>query len=144
MLRCLAFLFLSCGCVGQLWSCPLEGYWRSDAERTLSSFRQAQGVSEKQKELFENNFFGKLYMHIECERFTAVMEGWHEITEYERVTSSDEVVVIKFNSEIEGEVVRKAVIEGACYSLAVNEGQFKEYFCPITKREFLEARASVR
>ncbi len=112
--------------------CPLEGYWKSDEEKTLASFRQAKDVTAKQKEIFENKFFGKLYMHIECKRFTSVMEDWVETSKYDLVSSSDKFVTIRYTSEIEGEVVREATIEGNCYSLEINGGQFKEYFCPVS------------
>ncbi|ROS01338.1 hypothetical protein EDC56_1773 [Sinobacterium caligoides] len=119
--------------------CPLEGYWKSDEEKTLASFRQAKDVTPKQMEVFENNFFGKLFMHIECRKFTSVMDDWIEISSYELVSSSSKSVIIRYTSELEGEVVREAKIEGNCYSLEINGGQFKEYFCPVSAKAYNKA-----
>jgi hypothetical protein len=129
------FLVLPLKVVG----CPLEGYWKSDEEKTLASFHQAKDTTPKQKELFENNFFGKLYMHIECKKFTSVMEDWVETGKYDLVSSSDKSVTIKYTSETEGEVVREATIEDDCYSLEINGGQFKEYFCPVSAEAYNKA-----
>lgn len=123
----------------QAISCPLEGYWKSDEGKTLSSFRQAKNATPKQKELFKNNFFGKLYMHIECKKFTSVMDGWIETTTYDLVSSSSKSVTIRYSSELEGEVVREATIDGDCYSLEVNGGQFEEYFCPVSEKAYNKA-----
>lgn len=129
------FLFLPLKVVG----CPLKGYWKSDEERTLASFRQAKGVTSKQKEIFENKFFGKLYLHIECKEFTSVIEDWIETSKYDLLSSSSMSVTIRYTSELEGEVVREATIEGNCYSLEVNGGQFKEYFCPVSAEAYNKA-----
>ena len=67
------------------------------------------------------------------------MEDWVETSSYELVSSSDQVVIIKYNSELEGEVVREAAIEGECYSLLINGGQFKEYFCPVSAKAYNKA-----
>lgn len=123
----------------QVIACPLEGHWRSNEEKTLASFRQAKDATQKQRELFENDFFGKLYMHIECKKFTSVMDDWIETSKYDLVSSSSKSVTIRYNSELEGEVVREAIIEGDCYSLEVNGGQFKEYFCPVSAEAYNKA-----
>ncbi len=121
-------------------ACPLEGYWKSDEPKTLESFSKAENVTPKQKEVFENNFFGKLYMHIECNQFTAVMDEWIETSEYDLVSSTGSAVTIRYHSEIEGEVVREAKIVGSCYTLEINEGQFLEYFCPISEEAYNKAK----
>ena len=119
--------------------CPLEGYWKSDEEKTLASFRQAKDVTPKQKEIFENNFFGKFYMHIKCKEFTSVMDDCIETSNYELLSSSSKAVTIRYTSDLEGEVVREATIEGNCYSLEINDGQFKEYFCPVSAEAYNKA-----
>lgn len=123
----------------QAVSCPLEGYWKSDEEKTLVSFRQAKNSTSKQKKLFENNFFGKLYMHIQCKKFITVMDDWIETTQYDLLSSSSKSVTIRYSSELEGEVVREVTIDGDCYFLEVNGGQFKEYFCPISEKAYSKA-----
>lgn len=119
--------------------CPLEGYWKSNEEKTLASFRQAKGATSKQKEIFEKNFFGKLYTHIGCSKFTSVMADWIETSNYELVSSSSKSVTIRYTSDLEGEVVREATIEGSCYSIEINDGQFKEYFCPVSAEAYNKA-----
>lgn len=123
----------------KLIACPLEGYWKSDEAKTLASFHQAKDATPKQKELFENNFFGKLYMHIECRNFTFVMDNWIASSKYDLVSSSSESVTIRYTSEFMGEVTSKATIEGDCYSIKINGGQFKEYFCPVSAKEYNKA-----
>ncbi len=113
-------------------SCPLAGYWKSDEEKTLASFRQVIGATQKQKEVFENNFFGNLYIHIECEKLTSVMDDWMETKDYELVSFTDESVIISYASILEGVVTLEATIENDCYFIDVMGGQFKEYFCPVS------------
>jgi len=136
-LRTLIFILLFASLKAN--ACPLEGYWKSNEEKTLASFSHAENVTEKQREFFTDNFFGKLYMHIECKKFTSVMEDWIETSNYELVSSSEKTVTIKYISELEGEVVREATIESECYSLLINGGQFKEYFCPISAKAYNKA-----
>ncbi|MGX5172501.1 hypothetical protein ACUR5C_00570 [Aliikangiella sp. IMCC44653] len=137
ILRILVLMFLFVAV--KVSACPLEGYWKSNEEKTLASFRQAKNSTEKQKALLSEDFFGKLYIQFECEKFTAVLEDWVETYSYALVSATDKNVTFKYSSELEGEVVREATIEGDCYSLSINDGQFKEYFCPITPKAFSEA-----
>jgi hypothetical protein len=125
-------------------ACPLEGYWKSDEQKTLDSFRKAEDATDKQKDLFENGFFGKLYIHYECTKFTSAMDGALETRSYELISSNNNTVTVKYGDEIKGEVVREIQIEGECYSLPVNEGQFREYFCPISKEAYNRAIKSMR
>ena len=118
--------------------CPLEGYWKSHEAKTLESLKAAKNVSDKHKQLFENNFFGKLFMHIECDKFTAIMEDWQEVSKYTVIKASKESVTIKYNSTLEGIVEREALITGECYSLEINNNQFREYFCPVTEKAYNE------
>lgn len=113
-------------------SCPLEGYWKSDEEKTLASFRQALNATQEQKEVFEKNFFGNLYVHFECDSFTSVLDDWIETSNYELVTVADEFVVIRYTSILEGVVTLEATMENDCYFIDVMGGQFKEYFCPVS------------
>ncbi|WP_220815882.1 hypothetical protein [Pseudomonas paralcaligenes] len=121
-------------------TCPLEGYWKSHEEKTLASFRSAKDTTAKQREILTKNFFGKLFIHIECDKFTTVMDGWMQTSSYKLLSSPETAVTIQYHSDLEGNVMSEAVIEDKCYSAPVNSGQFKEYFCPVNAEEFNKAR----
>jgi hypothetical protein len=122
-------------------ACPLQGYWKSNEKLTIESFRKSLNPTEKQKKLFENKFFGKLFVHIDCSEFTSVMDGWSETVPYAVVSSSNESVVVHYKStgEVSQEIDIEAKIEGECYSLPINGGQFREYFCPVSKEAYNNA-----
>ncbi|WP_019601853.1 hypothetical protein [Teredinibacter turnerae] len=117
-------------------SCPLEGYWKSNEEMTLESMKKAEGLTEPQLNLFSNNFFGKLYLKIECNKFVSVYEDWIETTEYTLISFNENEVVTKYFSDVEGEVEKTSKLEGKCYSMGVLNDKFKEYFCPIGESDF--------
>lgn len=123
----------------QAEECPLSGYWKSDEAKTLISFKAADKVTQKQKELLTNNFFGKLFVHIDCKTFTSVFEGRKETSEYIIVDASKEKVVMRYDSALKGVNEMVATIEGPCYSVLINDGQFREYFCPSTEQAYNKA-----
>ncbi len=41
-------------------TCELCGRWRSNAERTLAEMEKSPLLSEKQRQFFRNDFYGKL------------------------------------------------------------------------------------
>ena len=119
-------------------ACPLEGYWKSNEPKTLESMRRAIDLPEKARKLFENNFFGKLHAHIECNRFTTVLDGEVQSSEYEIIRLESNVYRLKSYSEILGDIEQTLRVEGACYSLEISQGKFREYFCPITVEAYNE------
>ncbi len=117
--------------------CPLEGFWKSNEAKTLASLEVASNVTEKQRELFSKDFFGKLFMQIKCSEYTAVLEDWYETTPYELISSKENVVILKYESILdEGFDVMEATISGDCYSVPINSGQFREYLCRTTKEAY--------
>lgn len=121
-------------------SCPLEGYWRSDEAKTLASLSQAKDLTEAQRTLLTDDFFGKLFIHMECDRFTSVYEDFIQSSSYELLSSSKSQIRFKYHNDFEGEVVSTATIEGDCYWVPIVGGSVREYFCPIEEWEYTSAR----
>jgi len=122
--------------------CPLNGYWKSNEAMTLASFGKAKNVTLKQKELFSNRFFGKLYIYTECDKFITVMDDWIETSQYKLVSAEGNSVKISYIEypDDSSPTMKEAVFEGECYSVPVNGGQFREYFCPVTEQEYNKAQ----
>ena len=118
--------------------CPMNGYWTSNEEMTLSSFNEVKNATQKQKEIFSKDFFGKLYIHTECNKFTVIMDDWKEVSEYKLISvdgNSVKISYLEFPGDTEP-TVKEAIFEGECYSVPINGGQFREYFCPITEQTY--------
>lgn len=114
--------------------CPLVGKWRSDEARTLESMRMHGNVTEKQRELFENAFFGRLTVDIECDKFIATFDGEEgEAVTFEIVAVEGRAITMRYVESFTGSTIEStATIENdGCYSVPVGSVGFKEYFCKI-------------
>jgi hypothetical protein len=57
------------GCIGsEAKHHYLFGVWKSNEEMTLDSMNKAEGLTEKARELLENDFFGILLLNIARKR----------------------------------------------------------------------------
>ena len=112
----------------------MEGVWRSNEDKTLSSMRSTGKVSDKQRKLLEDGFFGKLSIEITCSKVILVFNGNRDEFEYKSITrEGDEVRIEYVNPEANEGLVRPLILEkgGECYYVPLEEYQFNEYFCRI-------------
>lgn len=114
--------------------CPLEGKWRSDEAKTLESMRMYGSVTEKQRELFENGFFGRLTVEIGCDKFIATFDGEEgETVTFDIVSVKGNTITARYIDSFTGSTFEStATIENdGCYSVPVGIVGFKEYFCRV-------------
>ena len=118
--------------------CPLEGYWLSNEALTFESIANNANLSPETTNLFSNNFFGKLYIRIDCKEFTNVYIDYIETTEFKIISTSNSQVTMQL--EELGETIDKIfMLHGNCFSVQASSGEYREYFCPITKDKFDQA-----
>lgn len=110
--------------------CPLNGIWKSNERMTLDSMNTHGKVTEKQRELFENSFFGNLEIEVSCNQFTSTYEDAVWTVEYQIVEVSGNRVTTRYHDSLTNEVVEMTIIiENDCYSLPIGSLGFREYFC---------------
>jgi hypothetical protein len=112
--------------------CPLMGKWKSNEAKTLASMHATGKVTEQQRSLFENHYFGKLTVTITCSEMTSTYAGDSDTFAYTYVKQDGHHITIQpHDEENDKEVERELTLEqnGQCYSVPVSNLGFKEYFC---------------
>lgn len=112
------------------------GTWQSNEAKTLASMEKVEGMPEKSKETFRQNFFGKLVNVIKKDSFTTFFTNQKpdepEFIDADIQVLSPNKVRIKYFHESRGKhVVRELLIEDNCYTLPVLQWDFEEYFCRV-------------
>lgn len=117
----------------------LIGVWKSNAAKTLQSVRSVDGVTEKAKRLFENDFFGHLiveYREKEARSYfdqdADNIECIKEFYPYQLIEENEELFIVKEHDRLEDgerEVVMRR--EGDCYYVLFSKWNLREYFCRI-------------
>jgi hypothetical protein len=115
----------------ELPSCML-GRWKSDESRTLEDMRRHPEVTEKAKEVFGNNFFGRLIVVFGSNGSTAYFEGEQPpdqatFTPYEIVESKADSVVLRVSSSGVEWLSKWYCDEDSIYT-HVSKWEFREYF----------------
>ena len=112
---------------------PLVGIWKSDAKKSLASMNQAGDVSAEARELFENDFFGHLfieYTETESRSWLDNDELESDFEPYEVVEIGASHVTMRSYDELFGEDSDlTAFLEDDCYYVLTSKFNFKEYFC---------------
>lgn len=110
--------------------CPLNGVWLSNEKMTLESMNRHGNVSEKQRALFEDSFFGRLKVDVGCNQFTTTLDDFSETVEYEIAEMSGSSVTTRYVDALLGKMVeRTLVVKEGCYSVPIEHLGFREYFC---------------
>jgi hypothetical protein len=113
-------------------SCPITGKWKSNEKLTLASMNETGRITEKQREIFENGFFGKLELDINCSSFTTTFDGVSETYSYETIHQTQDSVTASYYSKVlQKQVEVTSTITGNCYSTPIEQLNFNEYFCRI-------------
>jgi hypothetical protein len=117
----------------------LIGVWKSDEQKTLASMNQTTGVTKRAKEVFENDFFGRLNIEYRKDEWRSYFDGEEDgidgneiFLPYTLVEETDKEFIIEYYDEINEEKVTQILRrEGDCYWLPVSRWQFREYFCKV-------------
>jgi len=113
----------------------LVGLWKSDAEKTLESMRLADGLSEKARRFFEDDFFGHLiaeYRENEARMYFDADSEDAQFCPYRLMEQNDRVFVIEHDEPAKGSgSVTTLIRDGDCYSIEVWNLGFREYFCRV-------------
>jgi len=111
--------------------CLLAGTWKSNEEKTLQNMKAVQ-LTEKQRKLFSNGFFGKLVIDYTCKGFTSTYEDMVETYQFISMKESGRVVTTEYYepSQKKNLLYTIEIIEG-CYSLPIGKLGFNEVFCRV-------------
>lgn len=113
-------------------SCVMAGKWRSNEKLTLLDMNANGKITNKQRAVFENKFFGRMVVEFTCTKARAYFidygpndDGWEN---YTIVRETPDYVEIK-GSNANAEQNLRFKIEGNCYKMPVSNLGFSEYFC---------------
>jgi len=117
----------------------LLGYWKSDESKTLKSMRSTPGITEKSKELFENNFFGKLVVEYKEDTYRSKFEldednikEFYKYYPYKVLEKGPNYYLLQGQDLLFGGTdTRKIYMDGDCYYVLITKWKFREYFCRI-------------
>ena len=108
---------------------PLIGTWQSDEDRTLQEVRSIPNLPKKARDLFENNFFGKLKLTFTDKKMLSESDGLKSEEPYEVVKKTDDSITIKTWSELLNRYDEITYyIEGQSIYVFTSKYNFKEYF----------------
>jgi hypothetical protein len=108
---------------------PLIGTWQSDEKRTLAEVNKVKDMPEKVRNMFENNFFGKLKFRITKDKIFSDFDGNKSEESYEIVSESEKSVTIKTWNDFFNEYQESTYfIEGDSIYAVVSKYEFREYF----------------
>lgn len=125
----------------------LLGVWKSNEELTLKSMNSIDGVTQKAKDIFEDNFFGHLIAEYkesgarayfdnceaECDKTNdcgSVCDDFKKFSPYKLLEETDSFFVIRNYDELQSKEVEKTLYrEGHCYYVLFSKWNIREYFC---------------
>lgn len=112
-------------------NCRIAGVWKSNEELTLKNMEKVQ-LTEKQRKLFSNNFFGKLVLDSTCRGFTSTFEGSVDTYKFLSMKESGDTVTVEYYDPLyKANIKRTMTIKGNCYSIPLEHLGFDEVFCRI-------------
>lgn len=125
-----ALLCLLAACTEQ--QCSTCGRWKSNAERTLEEMERSTLLSEQQRAVFGESFFGKLIVETQPNVTRAFFPdqdpdtiAW---TPWELLSQAGDSLTIRYLSD-SGWLTRSVRVEGECYRVDQPELGFGEWFC---------------
>ena len=113
-------------------SCILKGRWQSNEKVTLEQMEKYGDVTEKQRQFFTNNFFGKLTVEYTCTEVTLHSEGATSTGKYKIIHQVDNVLEVQFYDKVPDDGITKRIIfYGDCYQVPLHNLHFSEVFCRV-------------
>jgi hypothetical protein len=111
--------------------CLLAGTWKSNEEKTLQSMKAVQ-LTEKQRKLFSNRFFGKLAIDYTCEGFTSTYEDMVKSYKFISMKESGRYVTTEYFEPSQNKNLLDTIeIIDDCYSVPLGKLGFNEVFCKV-------------
>ncbi len=133
----LVFLLYLAALSNNCLSNELVGKWKSDAEKTLSTMRDNEEVTEQARVTFEDDLFGKLVaeytlsgVRFYYEDDSENVEGMKVFRPYSILRQSNSEIVIRYLDQLTDEFIERVLhLENNCYYVLVSKWKFREYFC---------------
>lgn len=117
--------------------CLLKGMWQSNKEKTLIDLEaNAVSLTETQRKVFYDDFFGKLIIDNNCSSYITYFDGvvdGGDKSDFE-ILYEDETSVTMKSRDFTGEkVIRTLELteDGECYSIPLGSLGFSEFFCRV-------------
>jgi hypothetical protein len=111
--------------------CLLAGTWKSNEEKTLQNMKAVQ-LTEMQRKLFSNGFFGKLVIDYTCKGFTSTYEDMVESFQFLSMKESGRFVTAEYYEPSQNKNLLKTIeIIDDCYSVPLGKLRFNEVFCRV-------------
>lgn len=115
----------------QAQGCRIAGVWKSNEKLTLKNMETAR-LTDKQRQLLSNDFFGKLVHTYTCQTVTATFEGKAETYPILSMKEwGDTVTVVYQDPNLQRNVKSILTISGNCFSVPVARLGFEEVFCRV-------------
>lgn len=136
ILYIITLLLFGCGNVPHK---DLLGYWKSDEKKTLESMNSKPEITEKAKEVFKNDFFGKFIVEYKIDTYRARFEKKEENIEefdqfypYKVIDITDEYYFLESYDLLQDTIEKKKIYkDGDCHFVLISKWEFREYFCRI-------------
>ncbi len=113
-------------------SCILKGRWQSNEKATLEQMEKYGGVTEKQRQFFTNNFFGKLTVEYTCTEATLHSEGGTSTGRYKIIRQEGNVLEVQFYAKVlDDGTTKRIILYDDCYRVPLHNLNFSEVFCRV-------------
>ena len=111
------------------------GTWKSDAEQTLRSMRNATASPPRVRTQLENDYYGHLIVEYRIDTVRARFDNSNYDTgyrPYEVVAVSEEMIIAReWNEILQIFETSTTFLDGECIYGISAQYDFREYFCPI-------------
>jgi hypothetical protein len=124
------FLFLWSACAKD--DCLLKGRWQSNEKATLEQMEKYGDVTEKQRQFFTNNLFGKLTVEYTCTEATLYSGGTASTGKYKVIRREGNVLQVQFYDNVPDDgFTKRIILDGDCYQVPLHNLHFSEVFCRV-------------
>jgi len=104
--------------------CPLKGKWYSNEKATLEQMDKYGNLTEKQRKLLSNKFFGKLTIEYSCTEATIYYNDTVKTEKYKITKRNGNTLEVELSSTKE-----QITLAGDCYLISLEPLTFSEVFC---------------
>jgi hypothetical protein len=112
--------------------CLLKGRWQPNEKATLEQMEKYGDVTEKQRQFFTNNFFGKLTVEYTCTEATVRSKGGASTGRYKIIRQEGNTLEVRFYEKVPDDgITRRIILDGDCYHVPLHNLHFSEVFCRV-------------
>ncbi len=125
----------------------LIGKWKSNAELTVQSLNQIEGISEQSLKYLKQNVLGRLtveFTNTTTRSYFGQAKSDDKFSPYKVLQQTDGFSKIEHTDPLTGKIIISPLYwQNDCYYELVSKWQYKEFFCPATeKKKFIAIPAS--